>query len=571
MGKQDLKIEELVSKVERGEIRLPEMQRRYVWPGTRVRDLLDSLYRGYPSGTILTWETDEKIATREFAIGQEEGAYKTYQLLLDGQQRLTSLSAILRGDPISVKGRKRPIDILFNLNHPEQLSVVTEVTESSDIDEDPDATDADETDIQARFEKMAFVVKTNRLAQLPHWVSVTEVMKSSSDKEFLQKAGVTAFDDPRYESYTARLKKLRDIKKYLYSVHVLERDKSYEEVTEIFVRVNSLGAKLRGSDLALAQITATWRDSLAIFQTYQKACAKEGYDLDLGLYIKTLVAFATGQSRFKTVSRLTPEQLKSAWAETTQGIDFALNYLKSNLRLDSPALLSSPFIIISLAYYAAHKNFELTSEDEKKLRFWILSANAKGRYSRGSSESYLDQDLGAIRKDKGLETMTDLVRNQFGRLDIMPDDLENRNSRSAYFKMMFVVFRYDEARDWNDQLEISLKHKGNQHKLQFHHIFPQDLLKKRYVPTTQINDISNLAFIGGRTNRKISNKNPKVYLTELVAKEGATILEKQCIPTDPELWELDRYEDFLAARRILIAERLDRYLKNEALAVILSE
>ena len=87
-------------------------------------------------------------------------------------------------------------------------------------------------------------------------------------------------------------------------VDVLERSLSYDEVTEIFVRVNSLGAKLRSSDLALAQITAKWRNSLKIFQTFQSHCAKLGFDVDLGLHLRNLIAFATGQSRFRTVGNL---------------------------------------------------------------------------------------------------------------------------------------------------------------------------------------------------------------------------------------------------------------------------
>ena len=91
---------------------------------------------------------------------------------------------------------------------------------------------------------MAFVVHSKKLAAKPHWVSVTGVFKESSDTPFLKAAGVTSMDDPRYDKYTSRLKQLRAIRDYGYRVHVLERDKSYEEVTEIFVRVNSLGAKL---------------------------------------------------------------------------------------------------------------------------------------------------------------------------------------------------------------------------------------------------------------------------------------------------------------------------------------
>lgn len=96
MAKSEASVEELVSMIERGELRLPEMQRRYVWRSTRVRDLLDSLYRGYPSGAILIWETDEAVPEQEFGVQQQRSAYTSTRLLLDGQQRLTSLSAVIR-------------------------------------------------------------------------------------------------------------------------------------------------------------------------------------------------------------------------------------------------------------------------------------------------------------------------------------------------------------------------------------------------------------------------------------------------------------------------------------------
>ena len=113
----------------------------YVWRATRVRDLLDSLYRGYPSGSILMWETDEAVPTRDSAIAQDTTAFAGRKLLLDGQQRLTSLTAVLNGDLVTVRGRKKPIDILFNLDHPEgPPSDVSEV----DSDEDSPVTPDDE-------------------------------------------------------------------------------------------------------------------------------------------------------------------------------------------------------------------------------------------------------------------------------------------------------------------------------------------------------------------------------------------------------------------------------------------
>ena len=119
MPKVDTSVASLVGQVKSGELRLPEMQRRYVWPATRVRDLLDSLYRGYPSGTILVWETDREMPSRDLAVAQASSPFQGHKLLLDGQQRLTSLSAILNGEHVTVRGRKKPIDILFNLDHPD--------------------------------------------------------------------------------------------------------------------------------------------------------------------------------------------------------------------------------------------------------------------------------------------------------------------------------------------------------------------------------------------------------------------------------------------------------------------
>ena len=127
MKKIDTNVSDLVRMIERGELRLPEMQRRYVWRAPRVRDLLDSLYRGYPSGSVLVWETDQEQPTRDLAVEQQGSPFGGHKLLLDGQQRLTSLSAVLRGEPIQVRGRRRPIEILFNLEHPDRFGDFSEV------------------------------------------------------------------------------------------------------------------------------------------------------------------------------------------------------------------------------------------------------------------------------------------------------------------------------------------------------------------------------------------------------------------------------------------------------------
>lgn len=564
MAKAEAKVEELVSMIERGELRLPEMQRRYVWRSTRVRDLLDSLYRGYPSGAILLWETDEAVPLQEFAVSQQTAAFQTKRLLLDGQQRLTSLSAVIRGQPVTVRGRKRPLELLFNLEHPEQLAVVTEVDEDGDDEEDDteldlDAPDSTEDELQKRFDDLAFVVSTRKLEQLPHWVKVSEVFKTDEDAPFLERAGIEKVNDPRFKKYSQRLARLRGIKKYVYRMDVLERTLSYDEVTEIFVRVNSLGAKLRSSDLALAQITARWRGALKIFQGIQDTCAKAGFDFDLGIHLKNLVTFVTGQSRFHTAGGLPLERLQSGWEEAVKGMEFALNFLKNNVGIDSPALLASPFLVVALGYYGHKRDYQLAPNEAALLRYWVLITNAKGRYSRGSSETLLDQDLATLRQGGGVHELLERLCTQVGRLDFTPQELEGRTQRSAIFKTMFLAFRAAGAKDWRSNLAIALDHGGAQHKLQFHHLFPKAYLKSTYA-AREADDIANLSFIAGKTNRGISDKAPSDYLPPLFAKLGTEPFAAQCIPTNAELLALECYKAFLTQRRILIAARLNEFL-----------
>jgi hypothetical protein len=564
MAKAEASVEELVGMIERGELRLPEMQRRYVWRSSRVRDLLDSLYRGYPSRAILLWETDEKVPLQDMAVLQQSNPYQSTRLLLDGQQRLTSLSAVIRGQPVKVRKRTKPIELLFNLDHPDQLAIVTEVDEDGgdedDIDDEfEDEADSSDDELQKRFDRMTFVVATKKLERMPQWVKVSEVFKIDEDAPFLQRAGIERVDDPRYKRYSQRLARLRGVKKYVYRMDVLERELSYDEVTEIFVRVNSLGAKLRSSDLALAQITAKWRNSLGIFQKFQDHCKELGFDLELGVLLKSLVAFATGQSRFLTVRNLSLEDLKSGWKRSCDGVEFAINFLRSNAEIDSPALLASPFLIISLGYLGGRRDYELATEEANRLRFWVLLANAKGRYSRGSSETLLDQDLATLRDGGGIEDLIDRLRRQVGRLAVSADELEGRNQRSALFKTMFLAFQSAGAKDWRSNLAINLDHSGAQHKLQFHHVFPKALLKNR-VSAREADDIANLSFISGKTNRQISDKAPVDYLPPLIKKAGEAAFRAQCIPIDGSILELDAYKAFLQRRRELIAQRLNEFL-----------
>lgn len=573
MQQQNIPIGTLVDMYKRGEMRLPEIQRHYVWRATRVRDLLDSLYRGYPSGSILMWETDEPVPTRDFAITQDSNAFAGRKLLLDGQQRLTSLTAVLNGEPVSVRGRKRPIDILFNLEHPEgpssdgtdiESDEESPVTPDDELaDENEDAEDG-EQGIQEKLSRRTFVVASRNLLSQAQWVSVSEVFRTANDAELLEKAGIESFKDPRFQKYSDRLKKLRAIKQYPYVVHVLERSMSYEEVTEIFVRVNSLGAKLRSSDLALAQMTSRWPNLLKQLEAFQEECEQSWFTIDLGQLVRAIVVFATHQCLFRSVAVTPVEKLKKGWEEAKDGLRFAINFLRTNTGIEDESLLSSPMFIHALAAVSRVKDNKLTESEQRSLLHWLLVANARGRYSRGSTETLLNEDLAILFRGGDLAALIEPVKRQFGRLHVEAGDLAGRGVNSPLFSLAYLALKAGGAKDWYSGLGLSLTHQGKLHFIQWHHIIPKSLLKAQGYETGEINEIANMAFITGQTNRRISNKDATAYLADVVAKQGEGTLGSQCVPTNPELWNTLRYRDFLAFRREQLAQRMNAFIKEKA-------
>ena len=571
MQQQNIPIHTLVDMYKRGELRLPEIQRHYVWRATRVRDLMDSLYRGYPSGSILMWETDEPVPTRDFAIAQDTTAFAGRKLLLDGQQRLTSLTAVLNGEPVTVRGRRRPIDILFNLEHPDgPPTEVVEVesdepapmTPDDEVTDEPEENGGSDQALVERLNSRTFVVASRNLLAQPHWVSVSDVFKLG-DAELLVKAGIKGFSDPLYPKYMERLTKLRKVRDYQYVVHVLERAMSYEEVTEIFVRVNSLGAKLRSSDLALAQITSRWPNLLKELEAFQEECEQSWFTIDLGQFVRAIVVFATKQCLFHSVASTPVERLREGWAEAKEGLRFAINFLRANVGIEDESLLSSPMFLHSLAAISRVKKNKLTQQEQHQLLHWLLVANARGRYSRGSTETLLNEDLAIIFRKDDLGALLEPVRQQFGRLHIEPTDLAGRGANSPLFSLAYLALKHAGAKDWHSGLGLSLAHQGKLHFIQWHHIIPKSLLKKDY-ETGEINEIANMAFITGETNRRISNKEPAIYLREIVAKQGSQALEAQRVPLDESLWTTDRYRNFLQARRVALAECMNEFIRTKA-------
>ena len=563
MAKAERSVQDLVNQIRRKEIVLPEMQRRYVWKSSQVRDLVDSLYRGYPAGAILLWETPDDVQLQSFAVEQEGTPVGSQQLLLDGQQRLTSLTALLTGEDLVVRGRRKPIKILFNLDHPdfhESIDFDEEIVDpDSEDSEEEDNDDADDLEYEDDAAHLTFIVSQSKYERRPNWVSVTDIF-NKDNTEILQDAGVNSFDDPRFKKYNQRINKVKEIPKYVYRLDVLDRSLSYEEVTEIFVRVNSKGTTLRGSDLALAQITAKWPGCLSDFQAFEKQCNRQNFNFDVGINLRSLVSIISDQCKFNNVGAIPKPLLEENWPVTKKAMEFSSNFLKSNCGIVSSALLSSNNIALILAYIADRWEYSIQPSEAEELRRYLLLSNAKGRYTRAASETILDQDLRTVKEGGRIPELLASLTAQVGRLSIEPGDFVNRKSSSPIFRTTFMAFEQAGAKDWKNSLTISKLLNGSSYSLQVHHIFPRARLVGNFDPR-DINDIANFAFISAATNNWISARKPSEYVPEFIGERGVEIFTNQCIPTEPHLLEIDNYPDFLAARRVLMADRLNEFLE----------
>ena len=550
----DTSLEKLVQQFVSKEIRLPEIQRGYVWTPEKARALIDSIYKDYPSGSILLWDTDTPPETRDAAVETKEpetsrGSY----LLLDGQQRLTALSAVLTGATVKTRKnrdvRDEKIEIYFNMNHPDKLD------DSDTMGEDMDDEDKDD-------EHAVFKIKNQTIANSPDWIDVTRLFEKGPGPVMSEK-GID-LTNPNYNKYLDRLYRL--VGKwtgYKYAVQILDRDKSYAEVADIFVRINSQGSKLRKSDLALAQITSRWKGSMDQFSAISEECRDKGYDLDEGFLIRCLISAATGQCRFKNINSMPLSTMQEYWEKTKTSLRFVIDFLKNNAGVETTEILSAKFLIIPIVCIAAKNGQRFTPALERAIKRWFYAALMWGRYSR-SAETALDEDLALIRDDENpVEQMMEKIRLRSGRLEVKEEDLAASYTKNPFFYMMYILARNAKAKDWRSGLVIST---GVDEKLHYKQVFDPRILKestqrhgaraKRQIGL----EIANMVFVDRLDRQKYPR--PEEHLKGVVKTHGEDALDAQFVPTDPALWRVEKYEDFLLHRRRAIAAAINDLMKS---------
>ena len=544
-------VAKLVDQFMDGDIQLPEMQRRYVWTREKVRALVDSIYKGYPSGSILLWETSAQVPTHaSAAVNASRGAERP-TLLLDGQQRITSLAAVITGTPVQMRVgrsvRATTVEVYFNVDHPDSPTVADSPDDEDGADEDGAGEDGAGAPSHRVF-RLGGSATAGRL-----WIPVTDAFKKGAFKA-LTENGIRP-DDPNFEKYITRLTLLTDIKKYQYPVQILERGTPYSEVTDIFVRLNSQGSKLRKVDLALAQVTVRWKGAMKVFADASAGYRQKGFDLDEGFLLKCLVSVSTHQNTFESIDRIGPDRLKADWKRTRRGIDFAIDFLKRSAGIESTDILPSLFALVPIVCLAVKSGYAFSGPVERRILKWLYAALIWGRYSRGATETILDEDLALVRDAADpAGDMIERVRRQSGRLKVTADDLAGKTKKSSLYSLMYVLAKKSGARDWGSGLAFGIDG-DHDFRSMSRQVFPRAAVASALAEKhgaraagKMAGDIANAVFSLGHTAGSAGGR-PDDYLPKIVRDIGADALEAQCVPCDASLWAVERYEDFLAARR----------------------
>jgi len=338
---------------------------------------------------------------------------------------------------------------------------------------------------------------------------------------------------------------------------------SYDEVTHIFVRINSGGTKLGSADLALAQISSRWRGVTDELDNYIRDVKKRTggeLDLDTGIIVRTLSVMLSGRTRLSELFRgerqdLKEKDLQKAWARVEWAMDYAIAFLTENCEIDFLSLLPTQYILITLSAYFDHFE-DISPAQARDLRRWVYMALIWTRYS-GPSETSVDQDVAGLKSGDSIAQMIQNIEDAVGRnRPVTERELQGQLMRSPYMLMAYVLAREENAEDWFSGIKI-----GSGQSLEVHHIFPKDILREHYDLKTDrllTDQVANLAFLSQKANLKIRNSPPSEYLATI----PETRLRAQRVPVDRQLWHLEQFEDFLRDRRIRLAEAINELLNS---------
>lgn len=574
-----LTVNQLIEKIDTGELGLPELQRPFIWKDSKVRDLLDSMMRGYPIGYLMLWECP--ALDKKKLIGVASHSYDTpKEVIIDGQQRLTSLYAVMKGKKV------------VNANFDEKSIVISYCP------------------LQNKFEVGYSATKKD-----PEWIyNISDLFTSTNTFKFIgdfinhlneyRIAKGFTLTDVEQGVIAERINSVYNLKSHTLPVFDIKANAEEEDVSEIFVRVNSGGVSLKQNDFILTLLSLYWDDGrreierfsqesthlkpgrttsynpitpvspqdiirVVMAYAFDRARLKYGYKLLRGADFdkKGAVDDNLRIQRFDILKTKLPDVLDvNSWHEFIKAIMNA-GYLSGDLILSGNAI----FYTYALYLIAKHRFNATYNENMHLTSLWFFYASLVSLYA-GSFESIVENHLNSI---KGLSTLDEYKNFVLSRVNerltgdyfditlIGSDGLavsgRGNNAWNAYVASLNIL---------NAKILFSKSNllvsklfepgtDGNRKSLEKHHLFPKAYLKSQGYTDAKINQMANYAFIDWKDNMDILNAAPSVYYpivcTGMSDDEIRSMEEENALPHG---WENMNYEDFLTQRRRLMAAKI---------------
>lgn len=527
--------------------RIPKIQRGFVWDWAKVRDFFESLFKGYPVGIIVIWKTDEYIPSdpvidpdfvpSQSNRGDERPSY--YYYILDGNQRITSL--LLSIFNWKIKRGNRIIDLTSE--DPTYSNIYYDLENRTFT-------------FSSRSRKVISLTTMLKARILVDWSAMNEIRQydSNDQKEINIVADkILAHDIPIYE--------------------IEKSVKDYEELCEIFNRINFGGVKIKHLDIVLSFFASE-------FSKFKDRIVEisENYDLDLGVTLRFIFSmFGIKQSQLtrdgalavtkKIAKEFKDEAIENIISRAELAIKTLWEFLDwlgvRNIRLIPSQISLIP--ILAWTYYKIEDvkdALHLLKSNERHILKWWIPVIIRQHYTNPDIKLQKDLDLIKKKRNESVFPADELLKNTLrrkkaekqltiGEIEI----LEDYSARKKIFRFIIaILLSKRKAKDFETKEYISELIKRNEFNV--HHIFSRNALAKANVDFEEadVQHFANITFLHPKTNSKIRDLPPIEYLSTLSDKE----LEAHYIPNDEELWKCDKFEEFIKRRRELIINELKR-------------
>jgi len=557
MALEQLKVKEIVKQAVSKNVDIPEFQREFVWDTEQVKKLAESLYRDYPVGSFLLWDSSQ-YQEAKIAQGAQASLW-----IVDGQQRTTALCLLLGQKPYWWNDAERWNEAL------ERYDVMANL-----LPEDGD-------------DRLEFALPNPIRRRDARWMSVRRVLAIEKVEDLTPLAqdlvkkvdGGTEQMMEMFGKVHARLQRLWQIRES--DIPIIKISHEVEDVAEIFARLNQEGTRVREADVVLALAAVRnpgWvRDQ---YLPFRRDLEEMGWELDAGVFVRTMTGIGKGRARLIEIPKdfWKAENLPPVWNATKETVFEVLKMRMAEFGIVSADLLPSTNSLIPL-FVMHHKWRNEQSYRFEKALHWFLLANRDGRYS-GSAITSLNEDVRTITESPTFEqAVQDLRKRLRVSPDIAEDEFLNRYDRAGYRflrLMLYLVLFRRQARDWVDKTRIGYDKAGaliaTGFEPQWHHIFPRSILRKARIEDDDIHFLANITVINERTNvNKLAGKEPSKYIEQFHISDEALLSHlipesfARAVHNPSELrrqWDVKQYDQFLRERAQLLAKEANTLLHS---------